>query len=130
MQSNDAKADAHVLSPSIDNPKDASKGISTDGASIRANGRLDDAAPPSPVTPLPSNSNGAWQRPLAKADDSSGASTSDRNQHATRIRWAVNIKQWNPWDDEWLFLLDMLPEEDQKEVRLYFPEQVECSLSV
>ena len=50
----------------------------------------------------------AWGQPEA--------STSDREDARYRLRWAVNIKQWNPWDDEWLFLLDLLPDQDQKEV--------------
>ena len=36
------------------------------------------------------------------------------------LRWAVSSAQWDPVTngEEWLFLLDLLPEEDQKQVRL------------
>ncbi|EIE24817.1 4'-phosphopantetheinyl transferase [Coccomyxa subellipsoidea C-169] len=79
-----------------------------------------DEAPPSPITPSPRQTNGTWQRPTQTATDNSGhASTSDRDEERSRLRWAINIKKWTPWDDEWLFLLDMLPEEDQKEVESF-----------
>lgn len=36
------------------------------------------------------------------------------------LRWAVSSAQWDPVTngEEWLFLLDLLPEEDQRQVRL------------
>ena len=36
---------------------------------------------------------------------------------AGRVRWAFNLRAWAPWDHEWLFLQDLLPEDDQKTVR-------------
>ena len=70
----------------------------------------------SPLTPSPRQVNGTWERPSqgAVANSNGHASTSERD---TCLRWVVNIRNWNPWDDEWLFLLDLLPEQDQKEVR-------------
>ena len=74
------------------------------------------AAVLSPLTPSPRQDNGTWERPSqgAAANSDGHTSTSERD---TCLRWVVNIRDWNPWDDEWLFLLDLLPEQDQKEVR-------------
>lgn len=108
----DAKA---VISQTTDISKD-SKGAAEMGGSGCSGARVGDESPPYPITPSPRQTNGFWQRPCQTGIDSTGqASTSDSEQR-TRLRWAINIKHWNPWDDEWLFLLDMLPEEDQKEV--------------
>ena len=70
-----------------------------------------------PLTPVSREAKGAWERPAQSRLGQPEASTSDRQDAGYRLRWAVNIKQWNPWDDEWLFLLDLLPDQDQKEVR-------------
>lgn len=70
-----------------------------------------------PTTPSSREAKAAWERPAQSRFGQTEASTSDRGDARYRLRWAVNIKQWNPWDDEWLFLLDLLPEDDQREVR-------------
>ena len=72
-----------------------------------------------PTTPVTREVKPAWERPAASRLGHSEASTTERSDARYRLRWAVNIKHWNPWDDEWLFLLDLLPEEDQKEVRRF-----------
>ena len=72
-----------------------------------------------PTTPVTREVKPAWERPAPSRLGQSEASTSERSDAKYRLRWAVNIKQWNPWDDEWLFLLDLLPPEDQKEVRRF-----------
>ena len=69
-----------------------------------------------PLTPVSREAKSAWERPAQSRLGQPEASTSDREDAGYRLRWAVNIKQWNPWDDEWLFLLDLLPDQDQKEV--------------
>jgi hypothetical protein len=33
------------------------------------------------------------------------------------LRWAVDSTLWQPRDEEWFFLLDLLPHEDQTQVR-------------
>ena len=78
-----------------------------------------------PTTPISREVKPAWERPAASRLGQSEASTSELGNGQYRLRWAVNIKHWNPWDDEWLFLLDLLPEEDQKEVRRF-----DCTLEV
>ena len=69
-----------------------------------------------PLTPVSREAKAAWERPAQSRLGQPEASTSGRVDAGYRLRWAVNIKQWNPWDDEWLFLLDLLPDQDQKEV--------------
>jgi len=109
-------ADANAL---ICRASDISKGSATAGNTDGARSgdvKPADEPPPCPITPSPRQTSGAWQRPSQSGTDSGQASTSDSNEQRTRLRWAINIKRWTPWDDEWLFLLDMLPKEDQKEV--------------
>ena len=69
-----------------------------------------------PLTPVSREAKAAWERPAQSCLGRPEASFSDREDAGYRLRWAVNIKQWNPWADEWLFLLDLLPDQDQKEV--------------
>ena len=41
-----------------------------------------------------------------------------------KLRWAVRTQGWDPGQREWSYLLALLPEEEQKEVRQlgnYFP---------
>ena len=71
-------------------------------------------------------SNGAHcAQPMPPAQpDAAAPSTSRRSVPGSLraedacVRWAVNSAQWNPvtHGEEWLFLLDLLPEEDQKQV--------------
>ena len=104
-----------VISQTTDISKDSNSALEVGGIAC-GRGRVGDESPPYPITPSPRQTNGFWQRPCQTGSNSTNqASTSDSEQR-TRLRWAIDIKNWNPWDDEWLFLLDMLPEEDQKEV--------------
>ena len=118
MLATDDIADARaVISHTSDISKGSAGAIEGDGDCSNDATVVDDS-PPSPITPSPRQTNGIWQRPAQVGTDSTGqASTSDSNEHRIRLRWAINIKIWSPWDDEWFFLLDMLPEAEQKEVR-------------
>ena len=74
----------------------------------------------SPLTPSSRASTGSWQRPAQSTGTDAPASTSGGGeQRDTCLRWVVNMREWNPWDDEWCFLLDLLPAEDQKEVGVW-----------
>jgi hypothetical protein len=117
MDDNGMLVDAAVVCRTYGIPKEAAKSVTLDGATNAQDKRMNDAAPPSPVTPSPRMTSTAWQSPSQGVNDEYPVSfANERSQQHTRVRWAVNIKDWNPWDDEWLFLLDLLPEEDQKEV--------------
>ena len=106
--------------------RDSTPGISKDGvtgahAGTQSNGQAGEqngAVPMSPVTPSPRQASATWQRPSqgAGVDSSGPPSTSEPAGRDTCLRWVVNIREWSPWDDEWLFLLDLLPDQDQKEV--------------
>ena len=101
-----------------DIPKSSMNGLHTEKQHGNGQAAEQDRAPPiSPLTPSPRQASGTWQRPEQRADASGQASTSQRNERDTCLRWVINISKWSPWDDEWLFLLDLLPEQDQKEVR-------------
>ena len=95
------------------------KSLAAQGLFGRAPDASVDSETLTPTTPVTREVKPAWERPAASRLGQSEASTTERSDARYRLRWAVNIKQWNPWDDEWLFLLDLLPEEDQKEVRRF-----------
>ncbi len=117
MLATDDIADAKAVISQTSNISKGSAAATGVSGARSPNPMVRDEAPPSPITPSPRQTNGTWQRPSQNATDNIGhASTSDRDEERSRLRWAINIKKWTPWDDEWLFLLDMLPEEDQKEV--------------
>ncbi|CAL5226778.1 g9635 [Coccomyxa viridis] len=95
------------------------KSLAAQGLFGRAPDASVDSETLTPTTPVTREVKPAWERPAASRLGQSEASTTERSDARYRLRWAVNIKQWNPWDDEWLFLLDLLPEEDQKEVEAF-----------
>lgn len=92
------------------------KGLGAQGAAGVSAQAISGSEILTPLTPVSREAKGAWERPAQSCLGQPEASTSDREDARYRLRWAVNIKQWNPWDDEWLFLLDLLPDQDQKEV--------------
>lgn len=92
------------------------KGLGAQGAAGVSAQAISGSEILTPLTPVSREAKGAWERPAQSRLGQPEASTSDREDARYRLRWAVNIKQWNPWDDEWLFLLDLLPDQDQKEV--------------
>ena len=100
-------------------PNEQLKSLEAQGLFGRAPDASVDSETLTPTTPVTREVKPAWERPAASRLGQSEASTTERSDARYRLRWAVNIKQWNPWDDEWLFLLDLLPEEDQKEVRRF-----------
>jgi hypothetical protein len=120
--------DAATQNCTSDNPKSATNGLHNEQQDGNGAHEQNKAAPISPLTPSPRQTGAAWQRPEQRADATGQASTSQRDERDTCLRWVINISQWTPWDDEWLFLLDLLPEQDQKEVRpwggLFIPETV------
>ena len=93
------------------------KSLAAEDMALRRSNTSVDSETLIPSTPVSQEVKPAWARPAPSRLGQAEASTSDRGDARYRLRWAVNIKQWNPWDDEWLFLLDLLPDEDQKEVR-------------
>eukprot|EP00884_Botryococcus_braunii_P009141 jgi/Botrbrau1/18228/Bobra.53_1s0084.1 len=49
-----------------------------------------------------------------------GLSPSGARSHADAVlRWAVDTSAWEPRDEEWFFLLDLLPHEDQTQVEAF-----------
>lgn len=107
-----------TASPDDDHqPNEHLKSLAAEGIALGRSNASGDSETLIPTTPVSQEVKPAWARPAPSRLGQAEASTSDRGDARYRLRWAVNIKQWNPWDDEWLFLLDLLPDEDQKEVR-------------
>lgn len=78
------------------------------------------------VESAPSRNDAAALPPVSAAQPGPLPSTSGRPGAASLsaedacLRWAVNSARWDPVTngEEWLFLLDLLPEEEQRQVRL------------
>ena len=103
---------------SSDRPKSTLNG--THNGTLSPSVQNGGAAVTSTLSPSCRASTGNWQRPAQSTGTHAPASTSGGGeQRDTCLRWVVNMREWNPWDDEWCFLLDLLPAEDQKEVGVW-----------